>query len=195
MLVDPLEVYFTHARVRPFFSGCGRRLEDTLAELLAGRMRVEELPVITILYGAGGGTMYFSLNNRRLWVLKELRKAGALENNTVRVRTKEALPREKERYTPTKCSLTATIMGPSEHKEDEEEESAQKKAVPASVSAPASAPVWHPTVGKAIKQLQAKMKAGGAKAERDVQARIDDWVDAGLVKASDEDALWECIRN
>lgn len=193
MLVDPLEVYFTHARVRPFFSGCGRRLEDTLAELLAGRMRVEELPVITILYGAGGGTMYFSLNNRRLWVLKELRKAGAL--NTVRVRTKEALPREKERYTPTKCSLTATIMGPSEHKEDEEEESAQKKAVPASAPAPASAPVWHPTVGKAIKQLQVKMKAGGAKAERDVQARIDDWVEAGIVKAADEHALWECIRN
>ena len=141
--------------------------------------------------------MYFSLNNRRLWVLKELRKAGALENNTVRVRMKEALPREKERYTPTKCSLTAIIMGPSEHKEEEEEENAQKKAVPvsASASAPAPAPVWHPTVAKAIKQLQAKMKTGGAKAERDVQAKLDDWIEAGFVKIGDEDALWECIRN
>jgi hypothetical protein len=198
LLVDPLEVYFTHARVRPFFSGCGRRLEDTLGELLDGRMRVEDLPVITILYGAGGGTIYFSLNNRRLWVLKELRKAGALENNTVRVRTKEALPREKERYTPIKCSLTATIMGPSEHKEDEDGEEGGDKALKkkaAHAPVPAPVPVWHPTVGKALKQLQSKMKIGGARAERDAQSRIDDWIDAGILPKADEDALWTCIRS
>ena len=56
---------------------------------------------------------YYSLNNRRLYLFKHLRSVGALTryNNTIKVYTKDALPREKKRYTPDNCSLTAKIMG------------------------------------------------------------------------------------
>ena len=103
--LDPEDVYFTHARVRPFFSSCGRRLDETLADIADGHTRIEDLPTITVL---DAGDHYFSLNNRRLWVFKELRSRGIIEK--VRVRVKEALPREKERYTTDRCVLNAKVM-------------------------------------------------------------------------------------
>ena len=49
------QVRFAHARIKPVFSGCGRRLEDTLAELRAGTTRVEDLPPITVVTQPGSG--------------------------------------------------------------------------------------------------------------------------------------------
>jgi hypothetical protein len=113
--VDVENVFFTHARIRPFFSGCGRRLVDTLEELENGEMKLESLPQITILAtptSASDG-QYFSLNNRRLWVLKQLRSKGKLKDNLLRVRVKDALPRELEKYTRDgiERKSSATIMG------------------------------------------------------------------------------------
>ena len=103
--IDPNDVYFTHARIRPFFTGCGHRVEDTLLDIVEGRLAVASLPTITVI--ANGGA-YFSLNNRRLYVFKKLRERGVL--TVVKARLKGALDREKERYIPSRCSMTARIM-------------------------------------------------------------------------------------
>ena len=111
--VDVAELRFTHARVRPFFSGCGRRLEATLSAILSGELTLDAVPIITVLpnTAADGTQYYFSLNNRRLWVYKQLHDSGYFDNGKkLRVRIKEPLPREKERYTPERCSMTARIM-------------------------------------------------------------------------------------
>jgi len=65
------------------------------------------LPTITILEN---DTFYFSLNNRRLYVLKELRKKGLIPNNHIKVRIKQANMQEATRYVASKCSLNASIM-------------------------------------------------------------------------------------
>lgn len=74
-------------------------------------MKVSDLPLITVVSSTiEGKTFYFSLNNRRLYTLKKIRSLGLLKDNIVRVRLKAALPRERERYTPERCSMEATIM-------------------------------------------------------------------------------------
>lgn len=103
--IDPSIVYFTHSRIRPFFTGCGVRVTETLSDLLSGKLSVADLPPITIVENDG---FYFSLNNRRLFVLKSLRESGFI--TTIKVRIKPALPRERERYTIGRCALRATIM-------------------------------------------------------------------------------------
>lgn len=189
--VDPALVYFTHARVRPLFSGCGRRLEDTLNALLSNSMDIDALPVITVLFGAGGGggDLLFSLNNRRLWVLKELRRAGKL--TTVRVRSKEALPRERERYTRDRCSLTATLMGGSGSAKDGQETEQEDEQMPKPRASTLTVKDLTPTIVKQIKTLRKKLESGK---ERDVQASIDDYIDAGDLQADHEDFLWTLLR-
>jgi hypothetical protein len=105
--IDPSQVRFTHARIRPFFTGCGRRVEDTLADIIEGRTLLDDLPRITVIANDG---YYFSLNNRRLYVLKELHSRGLLPGGKILVRVKDALTREKERYIIDRCSLSAKIM-------------------------------------------------------------------------------------
>jgi hypothetical protein len=34
LYVDPARIRYQHARIRPYFSGCGRSVVDTLEELL-----------------------------------------------------------------------------------------------------------------------------------------------------------------
>mgnify|MGYP003385529235 CR=1 FL=1 len=107
--LDPEVIRFTHSKIRPFFSGCGRRIEDTLTEILENKLTVEQLPLILVLPINGE---YYSLNNRRLYVMKELRSRGLLNycGNEVSVRTKSATPKEVLRYTPQRCSLVARMM-------------------------------------------------------------------------------------
>jgi hypothetical protein len=109
--VDPARVRFAHSRVRPVFSGCGRRLEETLQLLRDKRLAPEQLPTITVIEGppgADGEPWFFSLNNRRLWVFKQAHKEGLLV--TISVRARGAKPHEVERYTLQKCALEATLM-------------------------------------------------------------------------------------
>ena len=120
--VDVATLHFTHARVRPYFSGCGRRLEETLSMIDKGEMDISSLPIITILHNGNSDDYYFSLNNRRLWVIKQLHERGFFDGGKkLKVRMKEALPRERERYTKEKCSLSARIMKEKESVDDENE--------------------------------------------------------------------------
>ena len=112
MDIDPAIVRFTHSRIRPWFTGCGRRIEETLQSLVNGSMTVRDLPPITVIVVKDSNNIiqYYSLNNRRLYVLKKLREMKLLQDDVVRVRVKSPLDREKDRYNPERCSLEATIM-------------------------------------------------------------------------------------
>ena len=59
----------------------------------------------------GLGPWYFSLNNRRLWVLKRCREEGLLDNNVIKVRVRDPKSdAEAERYSVENCALEAKIM-------------------------------------------------------------------------------------
>ena len=103
--VDPREVRFAHARIKPIFSGCGRTIDFTLDEIRSGRLSPSDLPTITVINN--GGTLV-SLNNRRLNVFKACREEGILE--TIYVRLRQPKPAEVERYTPLNCSLNAKFL-------------------------------------------------------------------------------------
>ncbi|BEI92475.1 uncharacterized protein CcaverHIS019_0501030 [Cutaneotrichosporon cavernicola] len=47
--MDPDTIYFTHARVRPVFTGCNKRIQDTLDEIVAGTTKVTDIPYITVI--------------------------------------------------------------------------------------------------------------------------------------------------
>lgn len=112
--VDPQRVRFQHARVRPYFSGCGRSVEGTLESIREGKMKATDLPPIQVLIGPDdedGKPWYFSLNNRRLWVLKRCREEGLLERNLIQVRVrKPKSSKEAQRYTIENCALEAKFL-------------------------------------------------------------------------------------
>mmetsp|Transcript_61905 Transcript_61905/g.126238 ORF Transcript_61905/g.126238 Transcript_61905/m.126238 type:complete len:253 (-) Transcript_61905:69-827(-) len=118
ILVDPSRCRFQHSRIRANFSGCGRSVYETLDGIKEGKTKVSDLPPIQVLVGNSennnDGPWYFSLNNRRLWVLKRLRDEGYLEKygNKVAVRVRKPKSKqEKERYTVSNCALEAKVMG------------------------------------------------------------------------------------
>ncbi|TXT12933.1 hypothetical protein VHUM_01334 [Vanrija humicola] len=47
--MDPDDIYFTHARIRPVFTGCNKRIEETLEEILSGQTKIEDVPYITVI--------------------------------------------------------------------------------------------------------------------------------------------------
>eukprot|EP00951_Prasinocladus_malaysianus_P049572 scaffold671190_cov59-Prasinocladus_malaysianus.AAC.1 len=62
----------------------GRMVKDTLAEIAEGKLKPDNLRSICVIQLDG---YYVSMNNRRLWVLKEARSLGLLgPENTVQVR-------------------------------------------------------------------------------------------------------------
>jgi hypothetical protein len=98
---------------------------DTLEEIRQGRLKPQDLPPIQVLVGPpvsdndDDDRWYFSLNNRRLWVLKQCRAEGLLsrDNNKIRVRVRTPKSKaEAERYTLEKCSLDAKFLRESNKK-------------------------------------------------------------------------------
>lgn len=118
--VDPARVRFQHARIRTHFSGCGRSVIETLNEIREGKLKPADLPLIQVLVGPiadDGERWYFSLNNRRLWVLKRCREEGLLENNQIRVRVRAPKSSsELERYSLQNCALEAKFLRNPESK-------------------------------------------------------------------------------
>jgi len=117
--VDPARVRFQHARIRQHFSGCGRSVIETLESIRRGEMSPGDLPPIQVIVGPedSGGVWYFSLNNRRLYVLKRCREEGLLDNNLVRVRVRQVKSEnEMERYTLENCALEAKFIREKEAK-------------------------------------------------------------------------------
>ena len=111
---DPERIRFQHSKIRPYFSGCGRSVVETFESIQNGEMDPADLPPIQVIVGPdeqdGKGPWYFSLNNRRLWVLKRCREEGLLKNNVVRVRVRAPKSHvEFERYTIENCALQASF--------------------------------------------------------------------------------------
>ena len=86
----------------------GKRIVDTIAEIESGQITANDLPQISVIQDGVGH--YFCLNNRRLYVFKHLRRKGLLDNNTVTVRVKKAIPREMVKYSAEKCSLNCVLI-------------------------------------------------------------------------------------
>lgn len=201
--IDPESLNFTHTRVRPFFSGCGRRLVDTLESLEDGSMQIDALPQITILATPTSSSdgEYFSLNNRRLWVLKQLRTKGKLKDNVVKVRVKDALPRELERYAKDGIQRNkhASLMGGSkddtgvELREEEDEivkgggDCGKKKKPLQPQQNGRAAP---PLSAEAKAQLKAIAKKvgskGGKNAGRQITSLIDELIALDVILESQE---------
>ena len=119
-----MKVRFQHSRIRPQFSGCGRSVVETLDQIRQGKLEPGDLPPIQVIIGTedtqhngeiGGEPWYFSLNNRRLWVLKQCHREGLLDNerynNKIGVRARVARSQaETLRYTVNNCALEAKFM-------------------------------------------------------------------------------------
>jgi hypothetical protein len=68
------------------------------------------------------GPWYFSLNNRRLWVLKRCREEGLLQDNQIAVRVRPPKSAsETSRYTVENCALEAKLMRESSKPEPSSE--------------------------------------------------------------------------
>ncbi len=81
-------IYFTHSKIRKNFSGNGKLLTETLSEILDGRTKIEDIPKIRVIHD-DVSNRYYSLNNRRLWLFKELNKSGQLASVVVELRRAE----------------------------------------------------------------------------------------------------------
>ena len=102
--IDPTIIYFTHSRIRNRFSGCNKTLNETLDEIKNNKISVHDLPRITVYYD-NKNDVYFSQNNRRLWVYKYCKKNGLLNNVNILVKP---MPSNKK-YSKETCSLDAKI--------------------------------------------------------------------------------------
>eukprot|EP00816_Leptocylindrus_hargravesii_P002054 CAMPEP_0196816314 /NCGR_PEP_ID=MMETSP1362-20130617/54629_1 /TAXON_ID=163516 /ORGANISM="Leptocylindrus danicus, Strain CCMP1856" /LENGTH=177 /DNA_ID=CAMNT_0042193585 /DNA_START=11 /DNA_END=544 /DNA_ORIENTATION=- len=115
-MVDPAQIRFQHSKIRPYFSGCGRSVTDTLQQIRDGKLKPTDLPSIQVIVSdevdeSSGKQWYFSLNNRRLWVLKRCREEGMLENNSIQVRLRAPKSAaEIERYSVKNCALDAKFL-------------------------------------------------------------------------------------
>jgi hypothetical protein len=69
-------------------------------------LSINDLPIISVVQDADKN--YFTLNNRRLWVLKAYREQGLVKEVNVRLRALK--PHEIKRYSIENCSLKATFM-------------------------------------------------------------------------------------
>ena len=100
--IDPLTIYFTHSKIRKQFSGNGKLLQETLHEILTGTTLAEDLPKIRVIFD---GNRYYTMNNRRLWVYKELSKAGKLDK--IKVELRQAASKSEARLGQQMLALEA----------------------------------------------------------------------------------------
>jgi hypothetical protein len=137
LMVDPARVRFQHARIRPYFSGCGRSVLETLEEIRQQKISPSDLPPIQVIVGpeTEDGPWYFSLNNRRLWVLKRCREEGLLPNNQIYVRVrKPKSEQEGARYSLQNCALEAKIMPEKQKPKPEQPDPKKDVSVETSIS-------------------------------------------------------------
>ena len=107
--LSPSVIYFSHSRLDSRFSGCAKDIGTTLSEIVSGVTPLSAIPLITVLEveGAEGGR-YVSLNNRRLYLFKELLRLGRLPGGEIQVRIKKPTAKEAKKYSGT-LALTAKL--------------------------------------------------------------------------------------
>lgn len=86
MSLNPQDIYFTHSKISSKFSGCGKLLEETLNDIIQGNILIDDIPKIKVFYiYHENKILYFSQNNRRLWIFKKLYNLGFIKNISVRL--------------------------------------------------------------------------------------------------------------
>jgi len=48
LMVDPERIRFQHSKIRPYFSGCGRSVQETLDSLRKNEIKPTDLPPIQV---------------------------------------------------------------------------------------------------------------------------------------------------
>ena len=104
--LNPKEIFFSHSKICPNFTGCGKGVLTTLDEIKNGKLRIESLPNITVIQNCKGE--YISLNNRRLWVIKKCYELEYLDTINVNIKNVSDLSiKEQKRYNNNIFSLNA----------------------------------------------------------------------------------------
>ena len=102
-------IYFTHSKIYPQFSGCGKTLKETLLDIHNIKIRITDIPFITII-PSYDNSCFFSLNNRRLWVFKQLSKTNNLKTIMVRIKPFPKGKKNRKKYKKELLSKSASIM-------------------------------------------------------------------------------------
>ena len=103
MTLSPSVIFHSHSRLDNVFSGCGRTIEQTIRDCLTGRTTPDHIPQICVLQlppveSDPGAPRFVSLNNRRLYVYKELLRLDKLKSGVITVRLRMATKKEAEKY-------------------------------------------------------------------------------------------------
>ena len=113
-----------------YFSGCGKRIVDTIDEIVTGKITVKDLPIITVHPCSTNPDAFFSLNNRRLYVFKELMKQGKLNTIEARLKPLPGGKRNQDRYTEEKCSKNCKIMKKKEIVDENDKSQVEIETIP-----------------------------------------------------------------
>ena len=106
--MDPSKILFSHSKICPVFSGCRKHLKDTLEEIKNGVLKIDSLPTITIIKNDNNN--FISLNNRRLWILKECKILGLLDLIKVNIKDFSKLSKKTQhRYNNNTYSNEAKL--------------------------------------------------------------------------------------
>jgi len=93
--LNPDIIFHTHSKIRNRFSGCAKTIDETLEEIKSKVLNINNLPMITVEYN---GINYYSLNNRRLYVIKRCKELGLIETIKVRLIFKDRKEYRKNTY-------------------------------------------------------------------------------------------------
>lgn len=100
--IDPSVIFYTHSKIRKRFTGCSKLIAETYDEIVSGATLITDIPLIRVIYS---NDRYFSLNNRRLFLFKELQRAGKLME--VEVELRQPTSKSEIRLTTQTLSLNA----------------------------------------------------------------------------------------
>jgi hypothetical protein len=103
--LDPALIYFTNSKIRQRFSN-QKPLQETLDALVKNEITVHDIPRIRVIQDPISGK-YYSMNNRRLYVFKQLRSLGLLTEVPVELRV--ANTRNEARFATQTLSLQAKV--------------------------------------------------------------------------------------
>lgn len=104
LCVRPSDVLFSQASISSRFAD-GRDFAHTFEQLKSGRLQVDCIPTIEVVYG--NDELLYSLNNRRLALFQKLEKAGRCTAISVRLVSKP--PGWRAKYT-TGCGGRYVVM-------------------------------------------------------------------------------------
>jgi hypothetical protein len=104
--LKPSQIFFSHTKISSRFTGCSKKLTETLHELIDCKTSIDTIPKIKVFYWqVNDKTKYLSENNRRLWVFKQLESKGLLNQISVRL-----VKSTKPKHIINTYSLTAKFI-------------------------------------------------------------------------------------